>query len=27
MYLPEDPEMNAHAYGHFVFDKDAKTMK
>jgi hypothetical protein len=23
----EDPEMNPHTYGHFIFDKGAKTIK
>ena len=23
----EDPEMNAHTYGHLIFDKGAKTIK
>jgi hypothetical protein len=23
----EDPEMNAHTYGHFIFDKKAKTIQ
>jgi hypothetical protein len=23
----EDPEMNPHTYGHFIFDKGAKTIQ
>jgi hypothetical protein len=23
----EDPEMNLHTYGHWIFDKGAKTME